>query len=399
MVRRNLYTTFVALAALYTPTAVFAALVTNSPRPIAYRVNIQLIQTALDNGSSPATVFGDSTQRADLEAKIDTIWAQAGIDINFLPNIVTYNNTFAYQGLGGARPSSDLGQVLANAKAAGNVLNPDPSVIDMFFVSTPPGWPAEGSNWVNGLSNIGSNGITEHVGSTLPASESGREVAAHWISHEIGHNLGLYHSADDAANLMNGSSRISEQLTPYQIDAILQSNMRNDNTAYIPANGTGFPKLIPAPVVGDYNRDGNVDAADYTVWRDTLGSNTFMAADGNGNGTIDAGDLTKWKTGLGAHVLAPSLPGDFNHDGRVDAADYTVWRDTLGMTVAYGSGADANVNGLVDNGDFGMWRSHFGAIGKGSASAELANVPEPSTLFLAVLAIIGGWARRLRPFR
>ena len=86
---------------------------------------------------------------------------------------------------------------------------------------------------------------------------------------------------------------------PEQIDAILQSSMRNDNVAYIPVGGTGFPKLIPAPLVGDYNRDGKVDAADYTVWRDTLGSNTFMAADGNGNGTIDASDLTKWKTDLG----------------------------------------------------------------------------------------------------
>ena len=98
-------------------------------------------------------------------------------------------------------------------------------------------------------------------------------------------------------------------------------------------------------------------------------------------------------------VLAPSLPGDFNHDGRVDAADYTVWRDTLGMTVAYGSGADANVNGLVDNGDFDMWRLRFGAVGKGiGASAELANVPEPSTLFLAVIAVIGCLVRCRRPF-
>ena len=27
---------------------------------------------------------------------------------------------------------------------------------------------------------------------------------------------------------------------------------------------------------------------------------------------------------------APALPGDYNNDGTVDAADYVVWRDTLG---------------------------------------------------------------------
>jgi PEP-CTERM motif-containing protein len=396
MVWRNLYTTLVAAATFCTPAAVFAALVTNPPLPIAYRVNVQLIQTALDDGSSPATVLGDSAQRADIEAKIDSIWAQAGIDINFLPDVVTYNNTFANLGLGGARPPSDLAQILTTAQVAGNVLNPDPSVIDMFFVNTPPGWPAEGSNWVNGLSNIGTNGITEHVGSTLPASESGRAVAAHWISHEIGHNLGLYHSAPDAANLMNGSTRISEQLTSDQVDAILQTNFRNDDVAFIPAKGTGFPTLIPAPLVGDYNRDGNVDTADYTVWRDTLGSDTFLAADGNDNGTIDAGDFTKWQTDLGAHIQAPTLPGDFNHDGRVDAADYTVWRDTLGMTVPFGFGADANLNGLVDSDDYTAWQSHFGAVGPGSASAELANVPEPPTLLVAMIAALGcaAWRKR-----
>lgn len=46
---------------------------------------------------------------------------------------------------------------------------------------------------------------------------------------------------------------------------------------------------------GDFNDDGIVNLADYTVWRDHLGSTTQLAADGNGNGRIDAGDYTVWK--------------------------------------------------------------------------------------------------------
>src|SRR5262245_41141002 len=156
--RRQGFFYIFALASCF-PLASQAALVVNPSRPITYRVNIQLIDTALDDGSSPATMMGDGSQRADIEAKIDTIWAQAGIDINFLPNVVRYNNTFAYQGSGGTRPAGDLNTTSASAANAGGILNPDPSVIDMFFVNVVPGWPPEGANWVDGLSNIGTNGI------------------------------------------------------------------------------------------------------------------------------------------------------------------------------------------------------------------------------------------------
>ena len=36
---------------------------------------------------------------------------------------------------------------------------------------------------------------------------------------------------------------------------------------------------------GDFNGDGKVDAADYTVWRDTLGSTSDLRANGDNTGT------------------------------------------------------------------------------------------------------------------
>ena len=46
----------------------------------------------------------------------------------------------------------------------------------------------------------------------------------------------------------------------------------------------------------------------------------------------------------------PPLTGDYNADGTVDAADYTVWRDTLrAERDAAGSGADGDGNGIVDD--------------------------------------------------
>lgn len=52
---------------------------------------------------------------------------------------------------------------------------------------------------------------------------------------------------------------------------------------------------------GDYNGDFVVNMADYTSWRDQLGSTTnpFTVADGNGSGTIDAADYLLWQRSFG----------------------------------------------------------------------------------------------------
>ena len=58
------------------------------------------------------------------------------------------------------------------------------------------------------------------------------------------------------------------------------------------------PPVLP----GDYNGDGSVDAADYVVWRETLGQlGENLPADGDGSREIDIGDLAVWKANFG-HV-------------------------------------------------------------------------------------------------
>ncbi|QDV73913.1 lamin tail domain-containing protein [Botrimarina mediterranea] len=66
---------------------------------------------------------------------------------------------------------------------------------------------------------------------------------------------------------------------------------------------------LPSPnIAGDYNGDGFVDAADYTVWRDTLGSTTELAADGDGNGTVNQLDYDVWVENFGAQQGGSPLP-------------------------------------------------------------------------------------------
>jgi serralysin len=81
-------------------------------------------------------------------------------------------------------------------------------------------------------------------------------------------------------------------------------------------------------------------------------------------------------------VAAPFLNGDYNHNGKVDAADYTVWRDTSGRT-GLGLAADGDGNGMVDSADYSLWKTNFGATGSGAAAS--GEVPEPATAFLAIL--------------
>ncbi|HEY4234482.1 MAG TPA: hypothetical protein VGM76_13700, partial [Lacipirellulaceae bacterium] len=71
---------------------------------------------------------------------------------------------------------------------------------------------------------------------------------------------------------------------------------------------------------------------------------------------------------FGGSVDYATLNGDFNHDGTVDAADYTVWRDSLGST--FNLAADGNGNGMIDAGDYGVWTGHFGTVLPG-AGAEV----------------------------
>lgn len=85
------------------------------------------------------------------------------------------------------------------------------------------------------------------------------------------------------------------------------------------------------------------------------------------------------------------LPGDFSGDGYIDAADYTVWRDSLGQS-GLGLLADADGSGSVDSIDFDWWVAKYGsAPGKSSGvfySNPLASsfaTPEPTTAVLVIL--------------
>jgi poly(3-hydroxybutyrate) depolymerase len=54
-----------------------------------------------------------------------------------------------------------------------------------------------------------------------------------------------------------------------------------------------------------------------------------------------------------------SIPGDYNGDGVVDLADYTVWADHYGQS-GQGVAGDGNGDGTVDLADYTVWADHYG---------------------------------------
>jgi hypothetical protein len=85
-----------------------------------------------------------------------------------------------------------------------------------------------------------------------------------------------------------------------------------------------------------------------------------------------------------AYTTASQPDGDYNGNGVVDAADYVLWRGSLGQSVTTkGSGADGNQSGAVDPGDYTYWRERFGNVGASSAGQR---VPEPAQALISLLA-------------
>jgi peptidyl-prolyl cis-trans isomerase A (cyclophilin A) len=87
-----------------------------------------------------------------------------------------------------------------------------------------------------------------------------------------------------------------------------------------------------------------------------------------------------------------NLPaGDYNLDGVVNQADLAIWQADFGSTTK--AEADGNGDGRVDGKDFLVWQRTFA---QSVPLANLATVPEPSSVAIVGIALLGFATRRLR---
>jgi len=141
-----------------------------------------------------------------------------------------------------------------------------------------------------------------------------------------------------------------------------------------------------APPIGDpgpvFYLVDRVTYRDNSPWPATAdGQGDALARTGSDNFGDLAASWLAMPPSPGSVPFTPAYRADFNADGLVDSADYTIWRDSLGQTVAVGTGADASDNGIIDAADYSIWQQHYGAqLPTSPSAASLATPILPAEL-------------------
>jgi hypothetical protein len=121
----------------------------------------------------------------------------------------------------------------------------------------------------------------------------------------------------------------------------------------------------------------------WTVGRGQFGGGVADFFDGR----IDEVRITNSALSPSQFLFAPPDPsgvlGDFNEDGKVDAADYVIWRknETANNPLP-------NDDGLATQAArFDLWRANFGEMDMPGSGGSSAAIPEPGSIVLSILAI------------
>lgn len=174
------------------------------------RVRVQPIQVAATDGtlvSNPGLALHENV--------MDKIWAQAGIDIQFLPAVQYKDSLFLDIVAGKSGSGGELGLYTG----AGHGQNSDSRVINLWFVNSINGGTAYGTSLVGqGFLAVADN-ATDRIDT---------------IAHELGHNLGLNHTTFGAgapANLMSASPAAPGSLAEIYPDGAMLSQLNAQQVA------------------------------------------------------------------------------------------------------------------------------------------------------------------------
>lgn len=88
------------------------------------------------------------------------------------------------------------------------------------------------------------------------------------------------------------------------------------------------------------------------------------------------------------------VAGDYNSDGTVDAADYTVWRDNVGAPA--GTLPNDPAGGTIGPTHYTQWVQNYAALSSSTAFSRSASVPEPGAAVLMALAAATRFGTRSR---
>jgi hypothetical protein len=104
-----------------------------------------------------------------------------------------------------------------------------------------------------------------------------------------------------------------------------------------------------------------------------VGSVPLLDQRGMPYGRVKDGGIGGYRIDIGALEL--QLPGDYNGDRVVNSADYTAWRNAVGTQVAPFAAADGNGSTWIDMGDYHVWKQNYGQVLPMGAAA-IRDVPQ-----------------------
>jgi hypothetical protein len=124
---------------------------------------------------------------------------------------------------------------------------------------------------------------------------------------------------------------------------------------------------------------------------------TFFGVIDDSGSTFSSVQLTGWDSTFGTdnYVYAyPGVLGDYNNDATVDAADYVMWRKNVGGPA--GSIANNIDGGPIGEAHFNTWRANFGMTTLGAAAHTITAVPEPASCLMLLIATFAVAGSRIR---
>jgi hypothetical protein len=269
---------------------------------------------------------------------------------------------------------SSFGAGAVNAIGSTSVLN----ITDSTFHDNSASLSASAVRIASASANI--------VNSTFSANENGLGV----IVQSGGGTMNISHStfADstlDDLKIDSGTANVTHSILKSVVGTLATNtfNLIGGNAMLAPLADNGGPTLTHA-LLSD---SPAINAGDPTIPFDP----DQFDQRGPGFPRVLGGQIDIGAFEVQPAVQPPELPGDYNLDSIVDAADYTVWRNTLGTSdIEPYSGADGDGNGSVEAADYGVWKSNYGqslSTGAGSDAAAIAEPPASPPTALSAGAV------------
>ena len=229
---------------------------------------------------------------------------QGGVPFGPVPSATVNEVTFVGWGVAGGGPFVSPGGRFTLTGTPGHALqgsnvfgSPSPP-----FSSLSPDYQVLLSHLVFSQNNFNANDFTGPITLTINNLTVGAPYEFQWWVNDsrpfatgpVIATTGLTSVALDP-NITNSAGGVGQ----FAIGTFVADSTTQQITFTTTGNATGHNAFQLRAGNGDFNDNGIVDAADYTVWRDTLGSMTNLAADGNGNQVIDTADYIIWKSSFG----------------------------------------------------------------------------------------------------